>query len=190
MNRRDFIRTSTLGAATLASLASRANANTDADRPNILWLISEDTSPDLACYGTPCVKTPNLDRLASQGTRYTNAFVTAPVRCAPPGNQPTPVERDTCSAWFDAELDLLPNATVFVVLGQFAFHAMWSHLRRRGVNLPRPRPAFRHGDEIDAGGSTIVMSYHVSQQNTFTGRLTEPMLEAVFARATERAAGP
>ena len=124
------------------------------------------------------------------GLSLTNAFVTAPVRCAPPGNQPTPVERDTCSAWFDAELDLLPNATVFVVLGQFAFHAMWSHLRRRGVNLPRPRPAFRHGDEIDAGGSTIVMSYHVSQQNTFTGRLTEPMLDAVFARATERASTP
>jgi uracil-DNA glycosylase family 4 len=121
------------------------------------------------------------------GLALTNAFVTAPVRCAPPGNQPTPLERDTCSEWFDAELDLLPNATVFVVLGQFAFHAIWSRLRRMGATLPRPRPAFRHGGEIDVGGSTILMSYHVSQQNTFTGRLTEPMLDAVFSRAAERA---
>lgn len=124
------------------------------------------------------------------GLRLTDAFVTAPVRCAPPGNRPTPIERDTCSEWFDAELDLLPNAEVFVVLGQFAYHAMWSRLRRRGVTLPRPRPAFRHGAEVDAGGSTILMSYHVSQQNTFTGRLTEPMLDAVFARAAERASTP
>jgi uracil-DNA glycosylase family 4 len=117
----------------------------------------------------------------------TDAFVTAPVRCAPPGNQPTPIERDTCSQWFDAELDLLPNAKVFVVLGQFAYHAMWSRLRRRGMTLPRPRPVFSHGAEVDVGGSAIVMSYHVSQQNTFTGRLTEAMLDGVFARAVERA---
>jgi uracil-DNA glycosylase len=118
----------------------------------------------------------------------TNAWVTAPVRCAPPGNRPTPAERDRCAPWLDAELELLPNLRVYVALGQFAYGAVWSHLSRSGVDLPRPRPPFAHGLVVDLPGCTIVASYHVSQQNTFTGKLTEPMLDAVFADALDRAA--
>ncbi|MGI9643617.1 MAG: uracil-DNA glycosylase [Acidimicrobiia bacterium] len=123
------------------------------------------------------------------GLVLTNAWVTAPVRCAPPENKPTPLERDTCATWFDAELSLLTNVSVFVVLGQFGYQALWSHLRRSAVDLPSPRPAFGHGAEIALAGVTIVMSYHVSQQNTFTGRLTEDMLDGVFDRAVHLAMG-
>lgn len=117
------------------------------------------------------------------GLRLTDAWITAPVRCAPPANKPTPTERDTCSGWFDAELDLLRHVRVFVALGQFGYHALWAHLARGGRELPRPRPKFRHGLEVDLGDITVITSYHVSQQNTFTGTLTEEMLDSVFARA-------
>jgi uracil-DNA glycosylase family 4 len=127
---------------------------------------------------------PGSDR-KDDGLELTNAWVTAPVRCAPPANKPTPVERDTCAVWFDAELDLLPNTRVYVVLGQFGYQSLWAHLKREGRAMPTPRPRFAHGGEVDLDGITILMSYHVSQQNTFTGRLTEEMLDAVFSRATE-----
>ena len=119
------------------------------------------------------------------GLVLSDAWVTAPVRCAPPGNTPTPVERDTCSSWFDRELLLLDRAQVFVCLGQFGYHAVWSHLARSGYELPRPRPKFGHGLEVDLGTVSVLASYHVSQQNTFTGKLMEEMLDAVFARAVE-----
>lgn len=121
------------------------------------------------------------------GLVLTDTWITAPVRCAPPQNKPTPVERENCSQWFDAELALLGGVTVFVVLGQIAYHALWAHLGRVGEELPRPRPKFVHGNVVDVGETSVVMSYHVSQQNTFTGRLTEPMLDGVFKEATERA---
>lgn len=121
------------------------------------------------------------------GLALDNAWVTAPVRCAPPGNKPTSTERDTCATWFDAELGLLTNVSVFVVLGQFGYQALWSHLRRSNMDLPAPRPAFAHGAEITLERVTIVASYHVSQQNTFTGRLTEDMLDEVFQRAVRLA---
>ncbi len=117
------------------------------------------------------------------GLALSRTWVTAPVRCAPPQNKPTPTERDTCSVWFDAEVSLLREATVFVVLGQFAYQALWAHLRRCGTDLPTPRPSFGHGEEVSLDGVTILMSYHVSQQNTFTGRLTVEMLDGVFSRA-------
>ncbi len=117
------------------------------------------------------------------GLELVGAWVTAPVRCAPPANKPTPLERDTCSTWFDAELALLPDLRVFVSLGQFAYQAIWAHLRRTGFDLPVPRPAFAHGREVPVGDRWVVTSYHVSQQNTFTGKLTEPMLDATFERA-------
>ena len=117
------------------------------------------------------------------GLALTDAWVTAPVRCAPPGNKPTPEERDTCSGWLDAELALLASARVFVTLGHFGYRALWSHLGRSGVDLPRPRPPFAHGLEVDLGNHVVLGSYHVSQQNTFTGTLTEQMLDDVFARA-------
>ncbi len=118
------------------------------------------------------------------GLELSDVWVTAPVRCAPPQNKPTPTERDNCAGWFDTELALLPNARVFVVLGQFGYRALWSHLRRTGHDLPSPRPKFGHGLEVDLGDLMIIASYHVSQQNTFTGKLTEPMLDTIFARAT------
>ena len=121
------------------------------------------------------------------GLELTGAWVTAPVRCAPPANKPTPLERDTCAEWLDAELALIPSIRVFVVLGQFAYQSTWTHLRHTGIELPTPRPPFAHCGEVSVGDRSIVMSYHVSQQNTFTGRLTEPMLDEVFARAVELA---
>jgi len=112
------------------------------------------------------------------GLRLTGAFITSPVKCAPPANKPTPGERDACRPYLERELEALVDVRVIVALGAFGFGeaARWF-----GV---RPKPQFRHGVEVDVGGGrTLIGSYHVSQQNTFTGRLTEPMLDAVFARA-------
>jgi uracil-DNA glycosylase family 4 len=111
------------------------------------------------------------------GLTLHGAWITAPVRCAPPANKPTTEERDACRPYLDRELALL-DARVFVPLGAFAYAGVCSIL---GV---RPRPAFAHGVEVAVSdGRSIVGSYHVSQQNTFTGRLTEPMLDAVLLRA-------
>jgi uracil-DNA glycosylase family 4 len=112
------------------------------------------------------------------GLRLDGAWITAPVRCAPPANKPTIDERDTCRPYLVRELELLGDVRVVVALGQFGYQVVASML---GV---RPRPKFGHGVEVPTpAGPTIVCSYHVSQQNTFTGTLTEPMLDAVFARA-------
>jgi uracil-DNA glycosylase len=114
------------------------------------------------------------------GLALTGVWITAPVRCAPPANKPTPAERDRCRPWLDRELALLPDVRVFLALGQFGYQVICGLL---GV---APRPPFAHGAEVDApGGRTVVCSYHVSQQNTFTGRLTEPMFDAVLRRARE-----
>ncbi len=126
------------------------------------------------------------------GLTLSGVRVCAAVRCAPPDNAPTPAERDTCSPWLARELDLLPQLRVVVVLGGFGWTAMWPVLARAGYQLPRPRPPFGHGAEVTLSGPrgplTLLGSYHVSQQNTFTGRLTEPMLDAVLSRATVLAA--
>jgi uracil-DNA glycosylase len=118
------------------------------------------------------------------GLELTDAWVTAAVKCAPPGNAPLPDERDACAPFLRRELAGLQRMAVVVCLGQFGYQAACTHF---GV---RPRPKFGHGVEvvIDAG-PTLVCSFHPSQQNTFTKRLTEPMLDAVFARAVELAAG-
>jgi uracil-DNA glycosylase len=118
------------------------------------------------------------------GLRLDGVWISAPVRCAPPANKPTPAERDTCRPFLERELDLLPRHRVFVALGLFGYQAL------AGVVGLSPRPRFGHGVEVPLpDGRTIVCSYHVSQQNTFTGKLTEPMLDAVFARATALARG-
>jgi uracil-DNA glycosylase len=126
------------------------------------------------------------------GLELADVRVAAAVRCAPPANAPTPQERDTCSPWLARELALLPRLRVVVVLGGFAWTALWPVLAAAGYRLPRPRPPFGHGAEVTLEGQrgplTLLGSYHVSQQNTFTGKLTEPMLDAVLARATELAA--
>ncbi len=102
-----------------------------------------------------------------------DVFVTAAVRCAPPANKPTPGERDACRRWLDAELDLLESVRVVVALGGFAWSQILRILGARGVPLPTPRPTFGHGAEVVLhGGLTLLGSYHPSQQNTFTGRLT------------------
>jgi uracil-DNA glycosylase family 4 len=112
------------------------------------------------------------------GLRLTGAWITAPVRCAPPANKPTIEERDACRPFLERELALLTELKVLVALGAFGYQVLAGAL---GV---RPRPRFGHGVEaVTASGITIICSYHVSQQNTFTGKLTEPMLDAVFARA-------
>jgi uracil-DNA glycosylase family 4 len=116
------------------------------------------------------------------GLRLSGAWVTAAVRCAPPVNRPTPGERDNCLPWFARELSLLPEARVLVCLGGFAWDAAL-----RVLGAPRPRPKFGHGVEAPAGEVTLLGCYHPSQQNTFTGRLTEPMIDAVFTRARELA---
>ena len=114
------------------------------------------------------------------GLALTDAWVTAAVKCAPPGNKPLPEERDSCAPFLEREFAALTNVGVVVCLGQFGYQAACSHF---GV---RPRPKFGHGVEVSiAGGPTLICSFHPSQQNTFTKRLTEPMLDAVFARAVE-----
>ncbi len=116
--------------------------------------------------------------------------VVAAVRCAPPDNKPTPVERDTCRGWLGRELELCwPSVRAVVVLGGFGWAALWPALRAAQIATPRPVPAFGHGARVElADGRTVLGCYHVSQQNTFTGRLTEPMLDAVFADAAAIAA--
>ncbi len=117
------------------------------------------------------------------GLTLSGAYITAPVRCAPPANKPTIGERDTCAPYLEAELDLLPWR-VAVALGGFGWDAV---LRARGWNGRKPR--FGHAAQAELpDGRALLGSYHVSQQNTFTGRLTEDMLDAVLARARELAA--
>ena len=119
------------------------------------------------------------------GLTLRGCFVTAAARCAPPANRPSPQERDNCLPYLRRELELLSAVRVIVCLGGFAWDAALRVVRDLGVELPRPRPRFGHGTEIQIGRLTLVGCYHVSQQNTFTGRLTEPMLDAVLHRARE-----
>jgi uracil-DNA glycosylase family 4 len=119
------------------------------------------------------------------GLRLRGAYVAAAVRCAPPANKPTPAERDTCQPYLEREIALLRDVRVFVPLGQFGFDSL---CRVLGV---RPKPRFGHGAEVELDdGRWIVCSYHPSQQNTFTGVLTEAMFDAVFTRARELASLP
>ena len=116
------------------------------------------------------------------GLELIDAYVAAAVRCAPPANKPTPEERDTCQPYLEREVALLPELRAVVALGAFGYEAV---CRVLGV---RRRPKFGHGVEVQAREDlTIVCSFHPSQQNTFTGKLTEPMIDAVFTRARELA---
>lgn len=122
-------------------------------------------------------------RARDDGLRLTGCWIAAAVRCAPPANKPTPTERDTCLPYFARELALLAGARVIVCLGAFAWDAALRALASRGASLPRPRPRFGHGAETPVGHYTLLGCFHPSQQNTFTGKLTEPMMDNVFARA-------
>jgi uracil-DNA glycosylase len=142
---------------------------------------------------------------AGDGQRLIGARMVAAVRCAPPANKPSVTERDTCAPWLVSEFAWVAGPVrVIVCLGGFAWQAAWSMLRSAGFALPRPRPAFGHGAEVPLtapegdGGARSVSSdpttpprpvlllgcYHPSQQNTFTGRVTPSMLDAVFQRAS------
>lgn len=115
-----------------------------------------------------------------------NCYVTAAVRCAPPGNKPSPLERDTCRPFLESELAALKRVRVLVALGKFAFDQLWRILQERGDPLPSPRPRFAHGLEVTVRlDLTVLASFHPSQQNTFTGKLTEGMFDAVWDRARE-----
>jgi len=123
-------------------------------------------------------------RERDDGLRLSDAFITAVVRCAPPANRPAPPEIATCRRWLLGELALLPRLRVAVALGKVAHDGFLAAERARGTALARPLPRFAHGAEHRlASGLVLLSSYHPSQQNTFTGKLTRPMLDAVFARA-------
>ena len=121
------------------------------------------------------------------GLALRDCWVSAAVRCAPPANKPTPEERDTCLPYVVRELRLLERVGVIVCLGSFAWAAAQRALASAGVDLPRPRPRFGHRAEAVVGPYTLLGCFHPSQQNTFTGKLTESMLDDVFARARELA---
>ena len=123
------------------------------------------------------------------GLELRDCFVTAAVRCAPPANKPLPSEKAACADWLERELALLPDVRVVLCLGQFAWNAALTTPAVYGGPAPRPRPAFGHGAEHPAAsGATLLGCFHPSQQNTFTGKLTPAMIDAVLARARELAA--
>jgi uracil-DNA glycosylase family 4 len=117
------------------------------------------------------------------GLRLRNAYIAAAVKCAPPANRPTPAERDTCSRYLVQEMDLLRDLAVVVALGSFAWEATLRAASALGWGAARPRPRFTHGAEARVGRITMIGCYHPSQQNTFTGKLTETMLDEVFMSA-------
>jgi uracil-DNA glycosylase len=119
------------------------------------------------------------------GLRLHGAYVTAVNRCPPPQNRPTTEERDNCLPYLVRELRLLRSARVIVALGSFAWTGSLLALSELGTELPRPRPRFGHGAEAEIDGWRLLGCFHPSQQNTFTGRLTEPMIDAVLSRAVQ-----
>jgi uracil-DNA glycosylase family 4 len=121
------------------------------------------------------------------GLTLTGAYIVTPVRCAPPGNAPRPDEIARCAHFLDDEMAILPDARVVVALGAIAWRAVLDHHARAGGSWPRPRPAFAHGAVVGLGPRWLVGSYHVSQQNTQTGKLTPGMFDAVLEEARKRA---
>ena len=122
------------------------------------------------------------------GMRLTGVWIGAVVRCAPPANKPTPEEQRNCAPWLDREIRLLPNLRVVVALGKIAFDGFLAHQRRAGLIASRGPFVFRHAAEYALpGGLTLLASFHPSQQNTNTGKLTHPMFAAIFHRARQLA---
>ena len=125
-------------------------------------------------------------RTCDDGLQLKDVLITAAVRCAPPANKPTPAERDACRHWLERELEFLTRLRTIVTLGNFAYLQTLRILANRGMGIPRPTPKFSHGAELHLdGGLPIIASYHPSQQNTFTGKLTEQMFDQIWARARD-----
>ena len=123
-----------------------------------------------------------IDR--GDGLELRGVFITAVNRCAPPANKPTPAERDNCLPYLGEELALLDEARSILALGSYAWSGALLAVSALGHDVPRPRPRFGHEAEAEAGPYRLVGCFHPSQQNTFTGKLTEPMIDAAIARAT------
>ncbi len=128
-------------------------------------------------------------RRVDDGLTLIDAYVAAAVRCAPPGNKPLPSERDNCAPFLARELALLERVRVVVALGAYAWESAFRTIAAVAGEDARPRPRFGHGATAVAGGYAVVGSYHPSQQNTFTGRLTEQMLRDVLGHAVQLSAG-
>ena len=135
-----------------------------------------------AMHQTGFASQPTSDH-RGDGLELTDAWVTAPVKCAPPDNKPGTSERDKCRSWLHHELDLLPDIRVILCLGGYAWTNAHQVLEERGIEISTPRPAFVHGARSQTGRPLLLGAYHVSQQNTFTGKLTEGMLRKVFEEA-------
>jgi len=117
------------------------------------------------------------------GLELRDVWISASLRCAPPANKPTPAQLDRCAEHLDREWDALTNVRVILCLGGIGWDAALSACARRGIEIPRPKPRFAHGAELRIGDRTLLASYHVSQQNTFTGRLTPAMIDDVLSAA-------
>ncbi len=125
------------------------------------------------------------------GLELTDCYVTSSVHCAPPANKPTAAEQNACSDWLEQEIDSFDGLTAIVALGGIGFDRVLRIGRRRAWAVPVPKPRFGHGVELPLSDSlTLITSYHPSQQNTFTGRLTEAMLDEIFERARELGGSP
>jgi uracil-DNA glycosylase family 4 len=133
-------------------------------------------------YRTGFANQPRSER-PGDGLRLRDAYIAAVVRCAPPANRPTITERDTCLQYLERELGLLSKARVLVALGSFAWDGALRALRSNDVAVPRPKPRFGHGAEAAVGPYTLLGCFHPSQQNTFTGKLTEAMTDEIMKRA-------
>ena len=121
---------------------------------------------------------------ADDGLELINCWITAMVHCAPPANKPTTEERDTCRPYVLDEFKTMPNVRVVLALGSFAWNGALNIMAELG-HAQKPKPKFGHNVEYEVGPYALMGSYHPSQQNTFTGKLTEPMFDAVFNRARE-----
>jgi uracil-DNA glycosylase len=157
-------------------------------------MFTGDRSGDVlyaALHATGLASQPTATHI-DDGLELYGVRITAPVKCAPPENKPTPAERDNCRPWLAEELSLLaPTLRVIVVLGAFGWQALLPVLSAAGWRIPSPRPKFGHGVTVELAGPaplTLLGCYHVSQQNTFTGKLTPAMVEAVLTSAKEIAA--
>jgi uracil-DNA glycosylase family 4 len=165
----------------IVGLAPAANGGNRTGR-----IFTGDASGDFLWAALHAVGAANKpsSRRADDGLEIAGVYLAAAVRCAPPANKPTPEERDTCLPYLVRELAILDRASVLVALGAFAWDAIFRVLAARRY-VARPRPRFGHGAEATVGPYRVVGSYHPSQQNTFTGKLTQPMFRAVLGRAIE-----